>query len=115
MSITIALSKGRIYEETLPLLAAAGITVAEDPEKSRKLIFPTNQPDVRVVLVRASDVPVYVQTAGRIWGCRAWIRSSNTAAKACTSRWTCRLPNAASAWRCVPTLITKQRCSKVAG
>ena len=64
MSITIALSKGRIYEETLPLLAAAGITVAEDPEKSRKLIFPTNQPDVRVVLVRASDVPVYVQYGG---------------------------------------------------
>lgn len=64
MSITIALSKGRIYEETLPLLAAAGITVAEDPEKSRKLIFPTNQSDVRVVLVRASDVPVYVQYGG---------------------------------------------------
>ena len=64
MSITIALSKGRIYDETLPLLAAAGITVAEDPEKSRKLIFPTNQPDVRVVLVRASDVPVYVQYGG---------------------------------------------------
>ncbi|VUZ24531.1 ATP phosphoribosyltransferase [uncultured Comamonas sp.] len=64
MSITIALSKGRIYDETLPLLAAAGITVAEDPEKSRKLIFPTNQSDVRVVLVRASDVPVYVQYGG---------------------------------------------------
>lgn len=64
MSITIALSKGRIYEETLPLLAAAGITVAEDPEKSRKLIFPTNHSDVRVVLVRASDVPVYVQYGG---------------------------------------------------
>ncbi len=63
-TVTIALSKGRIYEETLPLLAAAGITVAEDPEKSRKLIFPTNQPDVRVVLVRASDVPVYVQYGG---------------------------------------------------
>ena len=64
MSITIALSKGRIYDETLPLLAAAGITVAEDPEKSRKLIFDTNRPDVRVVLVRASDVPVYVQYGG---------------------------------------------------
>lgn len=64
MSITIALSKGRIYDETQPLLAAAGITVAQDPEKSRKLIFPTNQSDVRVVLVRASDVPVYVQYGG---------------------------------------------------
>ena len=62
--ITLALSKGRIFEETLPLLAAAGIEVLEDPEKSRKLILPTNQPDVRVVLVRASDVPVYVQYGG---------------------------------------------------
>ena len=62
--ITLALSKGRIFDETLPLLAAAGITVTEDPEKSRKLILPTNQPDVRVVLVRASDVPTYVQYGG---------------------------------------------------
>ena len=62
--ITLALSKGRIFEETLPLLAAAGIEVLEDPEKSRKLILPTNQPDVRVVLVRASDVPTYVEYGG---------------------------------------------------
>jgi ATP phosphoribosyltransferase len=59
--ITIALSKGRIFEETLPLLAAAGIVPAEDPEKSRKLIIGTNRPNVRVVIVRASDVPTYVQ------------------------------------------------------
>jgi len=59
--ITIALSKGRIFEETLPLLAAAGIVPAEDPEKSRKLIIGTNRADVRVVIVRASDVPTYVQ------------------------------------------------------
>ena len=59
--ITIALSKGRIFEETLPLLAAAGIVPAEDPEKSRKLIIATNRDDVRVVIVRASDVPTYVQ------------------------------------------------------
>ena len=64
MTITIALSKGRIYDETVPLLAAAGISVSEDIEKSRKLIFETNQADVRVVLVRASDVPVYVQYGG---------------------------------------------------
>ncbi|CAM4046763.1 MAG: ATP phosphoribosyltransferase [Comamonas sp.] len=64
MSITIALSKGRIYEETVPLLAAAGIEVTEDIEKSRKLIFETTQSHVRVVLVRASDVPVYVQYGG---------------------------------------------------
>lgn len=66
--ITLALSKGRIFEETLPLLAAAGITVTEDPEKSRKLILPTNQPDVRVVLVRATDVPTYVQYGGADMG-----------------------------------------------
>jgi ATP phosphoribosyltransferase len=59
--ITIALSKGRIFEETLPLLAAAGIEPLENPETSRKLIIPTNQPHVRVVIVRATDVPTYVQ------------------------------------------------------
>ncbi|MDO5654404.1 MAG: ATP phosphoribosyltransferase [Brachymonas sp.] len=62
--ITLALSKGRIFDETLPLLQAAGIKMLEDPEKSRKLILPTNQPQVRVVLVRASDVPTYVQYGG---------------------------------------------------
>jgi ATP phosphoribosyltransferase len=62
--ITLALSKGRIFDETLPLLAAAGIEVLEDPEKSRKLILPTNRPEVRVVLVRASDVPTYVEYGG---------------------------------------------------
>ena len=59
--ITIALSKGRIFEETLPLLAAAGIVPRENPEESRKLIIETNRPDVRVVIVRASDTPTYVQ------------------------------------------------------
>jgi ATP phosphoribosyltransferase len=59
--ITIALSKGRIFEETLPLLAAAGIVPAEDPESSRKLIIDTNCDDVRLIIVRASDVPTYVQ------------------------------------------------------
>ena len=62
--ITLALSKGRIFEETLPLLKAAGIEVLEDPETSRKLILPTNQGDVRVLIVRASDVPTYVQYGG---------------------------------------------------
>lgn len=62
--ITLALSKGRIFDETLPMLAAAGIIVTEDPETSRKLILSTNQPDVRVVIVRASDVPTYVQWGG---------------------------------------------------
>ena len=60
-TLTIALSKGRIYKETLPLLAAAGIVPAEDPETSRKLILDTNQEDVKLVIVRASDVPTYVE------------------------------------------------------
>jgi ATP phosphoribosyltransferase len=62
--ITLALSKGRIFEETLPLLKAAGIEVLDDPEKSRKLILDTNQPNVRVLVVRATDVPTYVQYGG---------------------------------------------------
>jgi ATP phosphoribosyltransferase len=59
--LTIALSKGRIFDETLPLLAAAGIAPAEDPETSRKLIIGSNHSDVRFIVVRASDVPTYVQ------------------------------------------------------
>ena len=62
--ITLALSKGRIFDETLPLLAAAGIRIAEDPDNSRKLIIATSRPDLRVLLVRASDVPTYVQHGG---------------------------------------------------
>ncbi len=62
--ITLALSKGRIFDETLPLLAAAGIRIDEDPEKSRKLILGTSLPGVRVVLVRPSDVPTYVEHGG---------------------------------------------------
>ena len=59
--LTMALSKGRIFEETLPLLKAAGIEVAEDPEKSRKLIIGTSDPGLRIIIVRASDVPTYVE------------------------------------------------------
>ena len=62
--ITLALSKGRIFDETLPLLKAAGLKVLEEPETSRKLILPTNQAEVRVVLVRATDVPTYVEYGG---------------------------------------------------
>jgi len=62
--ITLALSKGRIFDDTLPLLQAAGIEVLDDPERSRKLILATNRPDLRVVLVRATDVPTYVQHGG---------------------------------------------------
>jgi ATP phosphoribosyltransferase len=60
-SITLALSKGRIFEETLPLLAVAGIVPADNPETSRKLIIGTNRPEVRLVIVRATDTPTYVQ------------------------------------------------------
>ena len=62
--ITLALSKGRIFDDILPLLRTAGIEVLDDPEKSRKLILDTNQSDLRVVLVRATDVPTYVQHGG---------------------------------------------------
>ena len=66
--ITLALSKGRIFDDILPLLKTAGIEVLDDPEKSRKLILGTNQPDLRVVLVRATDVPTYVQYGGADMG-----------------------------------------------
>ena len=66
--LTLALSKGRIFEETLPLLKAAGIEVTEDPETSRKLILQTNDPMVRVIIVRASDVPTYVQYGAADFG-----------------------------------------------
>lgn len=59
--ITIALSKGRIYDEALPLLKAAGIVATEDPEISRKLILATNRRNVRILIVRSADVPTYVQ------------------------------------------------------
>lgn len=60
-TLTIALSKGRIYKETMPLLKAAGIEALDDPETSRKLILDTNHDDVKLVIIRATDVPVYVQ------------------------------------------------------
>ncbi len=59
--LTIALSKGRIFKETLPLLAAAGIVPIDDPDTSRKLILDTHQADVKLVIIRATDVPTYVQ------------------------------------------------------
>jgi len=63
-TLTLALSKGRIFKETLPLLKAAGIEPIDDPETSRKLILDTNQADVRLIIVRASDVPSYVEYGG---------------------------------------------------
>ncbi len=63
-SITIALSKGRILDETLPLLKEAGIELVDDVKKSRKLVFPTTDPAVRVLIIRATDVPTYVEYGG---------------------------------------------------
>jgi ATP phosphoribosyltransferase len=60
-TLTIALSKGRIFEETLPLLQRAGIKPLEDPNTSRKLILPTTRPDIKLVIIRAADVPTYVE------------------------------------------------------
>ncbi len=62
--LNIALSKGRIFDETLPLFEAAGVVPTEHPDKSRKLILPANLPDVQFLVVRASDVPTYVQHGG---------------------------------------------------
>ena len=60
-SLTIALAKGRILDETLPLLARAGIEPNDDLNTSRKLVFSTNQPDIKLVLIRSAGVPTYVQ------------------------------------------------------
>lgn len=66
--LTLALSKGRILEETMPLLQVAGIELLEDPSASRKLIFPTTNPNVRVLILRASDVPTYVEHGAADFG-----------------------------------------------
>ena len=82
MKLTLALSKGRIFEETTAILSKIGIRPLEDPEKSRKLIIETSNPDVRLIIVRASDVPTF--TYHLIWV----------------------LPNAVCRWPCAPVLIT---------
>ena len=66
--LTLALSKGRIFEETAPVLEKAGIRPLEDPEQSRKLIIPTSNPEVQIIIVRASDVPTYVQFGAADFG-----------------------------------------------
>ena len=66
--LTLALSKGRILKETIPLLSAAKIELLEDPDKSRKLIFPTSNKKVRVLILRASDVPTYVEHGAADFG-----------------------------------------------
>ena len=66
--LTLALSKGRIFEDTAPVLAKAGIQPLENPEQSRKLIIPTSNPEVQIIIVRASDVPTYVQFGAADFG-----------------------------------------------
>ena len=66
--LTLALSKGRILKETLPLFKTAGIELLENPDKSRKLIFPTTHPSVRILILRASDVPTYVEHGAADFG-----------------------------------------------
>jgi ATP phosphoribosyltransferase len=66
--LILALSKGRIFEETAPVLAKACIRPLEDPEQSRKLIIPTSNPEVQIIIVRASDVPTYVQFGAADFG-----------------------------------------------
>lgn len=95
--ITLALSKGRIFTETLPFLAAAGIYPLEDPETSRKLIIGTNNPDLRIVVVRASDVPTYVQYGAADMGVAGRTPCTNTAAPVFMYLWTSISPNAACA------------------
>jgi len=60
-TLTIAISKGRIFEDAMPLLAAAGVRPTVDPDKSRKLILPTSRDDVKLLVIRATDVPTYVE------------------------------------------------------
>lgn len=66
--LTLALSKGRILKETLPLFKTAGIELLENPDKSRKLIFPTTHPSIRILILRASDVPTYVEHGAADFG-----------------------------------------------
>ena len=70
--ITLALSKGRIFEEVLPFLQAAGIEPLENPEHSRKLMIGTNRDDLRIVVLRATDVPTYVQYGAADMGVTGW-------------------------------------------
>ena len=91
--ITLALSKGRIFDETLPLLARPASMSPMDPETSRKLILPTGSDELRVVLVRASDVPTYVQYGGAdlgVAGHDVLLEHDAAGGGGCTSRSTCR-------------------------
>ncbi len=93
--LTIALSKGRIFKETLPLLAHAGIQPLDDPETSRKLILDTNQAQVKLVIIRASDVPTYVQYGAADVGVAGKDVLLEHGGRVSTSPWICVSPAAA--------------------
>jgi hypothetical protein len=94
-TLTIALSKGRIFEQAMPLLESAGIRALDDPERSRKLILDTNDPSVKLVIIRASDVPPMSNTAPPTSASPARTCCWSMAARVCTNRWTCASPAAA--------------------
>ena len=95
--ITLALSKGRIFEELLPFLAAAGIRPLENPEESRKLMIDTNRSDLRIVVLRATDVPTYVQYGAADMGVTGWDTLYEHGGNGLCP-WICRLPAAACVW-----------------
>lgn len=86
-TLTIALSKGRIFKETVPLLKQAGIEPVDDPETSRKLILDTNHAHVKLVIIRATDVRPMCSMGRPMWAWRARMCCLNTAVKAFTNRW----------------------------
>jgi ATP phosphoribosyltransferase len=88
-TLTIALSKGRIFEQAMPLLASAGIRALDDPERSRKLILDTNDPRVKLVIIRASDVPTYVQYGAADLGVAGKDVRLEHGARVCMNRSTC--------------------------
>lgn len=90
--LTIAVSKGRIYEEALPFLQQAGITPIDDPDKSRKLILQTTRDDVQLVIIRATDVRPSSNTAPPTSASPARTCCWSTVRKACTNRWIWALP-----------------------
>ena len=106
MKLTLALSKGRIFEETAEILSKVGIVPLEDPEKSRKLIIETSNPDVRLIIVRASDVPTYVQFGGADFGVAGLDVLMEKGAMVCTFLTTWILPGAGCLSRSAKDLIT---------
>jgi hypothetical protein len=109
--ITLALSKGRIFDETIPLLNAAGIHISGDADKTRKLILPTEDPALRLLVVRASDVPTYVQYGAADMG----VAGLSMAIRGCISRLIWASAVAESALPRPRALIMATRCGAARG